>query len=62
MRRLLEWKPFAPDSEKEMTPEELEQQIELLAELIRARYHDSQDDDEWQEDVEDAFDELGLPL
>jgi hypothetical protein len=50
------------DSEEAVPPEELERQIEILAELIRARYHDSQDGEEWQEDVEDVFDNLDLTL
>jgi hypothetical protein len=43
-------------------PRDLERDVEILAEVIRARYHKGQDEEEWRADVEETFDELNLDL
>jgi hypothetical protein len=49
--------------EKEMPDvDRLDLQLGYLADLIRALYHGAQDRERWEEDVESAFEELGLEL
>jgi hypothetical protein len=65
MRRPSAWPLFSSGLDTDMdteAPRDLERDVEILAEVIRARYHKGQDEEEWRADVEETFDELNLDL